>query len=161
TARTRIALTPSKTFCGRLRPRRNVSSCLRNFSTGTLCCPAQPFSYATETACWFLYWRYASPRRRRSWQGDGACLICEFIASSWLLKLHLRNSLVRLNDLVANLHHQLKRQIGFLDRHHCRVYVLAVSLQQFTDLCRRIVLQRIHLAQHSAQSLRKFWAAAA
>src|SRR5579872_6863094 len=40
------------------------------------------------------------------------------------LKLHLRDGLIRLHDLVAYLHHHLKRQIGFFHCNHGRMEVL-------------------------------------
>ncbi len=56
---------------------------------------------------------------------------------SALLELHARDFLIRAYDLVPHLHHQLKRDVRFLDGDHDVVNIAAIALQQIRDLLLR------------------------
>src|SRR5690242_12009806 len=67
-----------------------------------------------------------------AWLIDG--MLVEMAIYVRLLKLQLRNFLIRVDDLVPHLHHQLKSNVRLFHCDHDVVNVLAVALHQFADL---------------------------
>ena len=61
------------------------------------------------------------------------CVLMPGIGVS-ILELHFLDILIRADDLVAHLHHQLERDVRFLDGDHHVVHVAAAALQQVADL---------------------------
>jgi hypothetical protein len=71
-------------------------------------------------------------------------------------ELHVRNSLISLHDLVAHLHHQLKRKVGFFDGDHGAVQVRAFSVKQLGNLAGGIALRALDLIHRLLQDFEKF-----
>ena len=68
------------------------------------------------------------------------------------LELHARYFLIRAHNLVPHLHHQLKRDVRFLDCNHHVVDVAAIALQQVRDLLFRASVKFFHLVDGSSSS---------
>ncbi len=71
------------------------------------------------------------------------------------VKMEFVKLLVRLNDLVAHLHHQLERQVGFFHGDHRRVHILPIAIQHAGHLGIGLGLNLAHLVDGRSQRVEK------